>query len=66
VQALDRDGDGAAGQADAVGHACDGAHCGVFAVVLRHEQDAIFVADVDRQRHVHVREDDNVVERDEQ
>ena len=66
VQAFDRDGDGAAGQPDAVGHARDGADCRVLALVLRHEQDAILVADVDRQRHVHVREDDDVVERDEQ
>ena len=66
VEALDRDGDGAAGQPDAVGHARDGPHRRVLPLVLRHEQDAILVADVDRQRDVHVGEDDDVVERDEQ
>ena len=66
VQALDRDRDGAARQPDAVGHARDGADRGVLALVLRHEQHAVLVADLDRQRHVHVGEDDDVVERDEQ
>ncbi len=66
VQALDRHGDGAAGQADAVGHPRDGADGRVLALVLGHEQDAVLVADVDRQRHVHVGEDDDVVQWDEQ
>ena len=35
-------------------------------LVLRHEQHALLVADLDGQRHVHVGEDDDVVERDEQ
>ena len=34
-------------------------------VVARDEQHALLVADVDGQRHVHGREDDGVVERDE-
>ena len=38
----------------------------VLAVVARDEQDALLVADVDRQRDVHRREDDGVVEGDEQ
>ena len=38
----------------------------VLAVVLGDEQHALLVADVDRQRHAHVGEDDDVVERDEQ
>ena len=66
VQPLDRDGGGAARQPDAVGHAGDGADRGVLALVLRHEQHAVLVADLDGQRHVHVGEDDDVVERDEQ
>ena len=66
VQPLERDRDGPARQPDAVGHACDRAHGGVLALVLGDEQDALFVADVDRQRHVHVREDDDVVQRYEQ
>ena len=66
VQPLDRDGGGAARQPDAVGHAGDGADRGVLALVLRHEQHALLVADLDGQRHVHVGEDDDVVERDEQ
>ena len=66
VQALERHGDGAAGQPDAVGHARDGADGGVLALVLGHEQHTLLVADVDRQRHVHVGEDDDVVEWDEQ
>ena len=66
VQPLERDRDGAAGQPHAVGHARDGADGGVLALVLRHEQHALFVADVDRQRHVHVGEDDDVVQWDEQ
>jgi len=32
--------------------------------VTRHEHDALIVADVDRQRDAHVREDDRVVEGD--
>ena len=66
VQALERHGNGASGQPDAVGHACHRADCRVLALVLWDEQDALFVADVDRQRHVHVGEDDDVVEWDEQ
>ena len=40
VEALERDGDGAAGQPDAVGDARDGADGRVLALVLRHEQHA--------------------------
>ena len=57
---------GAAGQADALGDAGDGADAGVLAVVARNEQDAILVPRVDGERHVHGREDDGVVKRDEQ
>ena len=54
VEPFERDGGRAAGQPDAVGHVGDGADVGVLALVLGHEQDALLVADVDRQRHVHV------------
>ena len=57
---------GAAGQADALGDAGDRADRGVLALVARDEQDALLVADVDRQRDVHGREDDGVVEGDEE
>ena len=66
VQALDRDRDGASRQPDAVGHARDRPDGGVLPLVLGHEENTVLVADVDRQRHVHVGEDDDVVERDEQ
>ena len=66
VQAVQRHGGVAAGQPHPVGHLGDGADLRVLAVVLGHEQHALLVADVDRQRHVHVGEDDDVVERDEQ
>ena len=66
VQADERDGTAPAGQADALGDLGDGAHLGVCVLVLRDEQHALLVADVDRQGHVHVREDDDVFQRDEQ
>ena len=66
VQALERHCRRAARQPDAVRHACDGAHGRVLPLVLRHEQNTFLVADVDGQRHVHVWEDDDVVEWDEQ
>ena len=64
--ALEADAVGAAGQADLLGDARDGAHGGVFALVARDEQDLLGVADVDRKGHVHGGEDDGVVERDEE
>ena len=66
VEAVQRHGGVAAGQPHPVGHLGDGADLGVLAVVLGDEQHALLVADVDRQGHVHVGEDDDVVERDEQ
>ena len=65
-EAFEGHGDSAAGQLHAVGDARDRADGRVLPVVLRHEQDTILVADVDGQRHVHVREDDDVFEWDEQ
>jgi len=66
MQAGQCDGVGAAGQPDMIGHLGDGADLRVLLLVLRHQQDARFVADVDRQRDGHAREHDGVLERDEQ
>ena len=44
----------------------DGADARVLAVVPRHEQDALLTRNVDRERHVHVGEDNDVVQWDEQ
>ena len=66
VQALERDGVRAAGQADAVADLGDGADGRVLVLVPRHEQDAVLVADVDREGDVHAGENDGVFERDEQ
>ena len=63
VEALEGHGAAAAGHADAVADLGDGAHLGVLALVPRDEQHALLVADVDGDRDVHVREDDEVVER---
>jgi hypothetical protein len=56
----------AAGQPDALGDAGDRAHARVLALMARHEQDPLLVAGVDGQRDVHGREDDRVVQGDEQ
>ena len=53
----------AAGQPHAIGDFRHRANGRVRALVLRHEQHAVGVADVDRQGHVHVREDDGVLQR---
>ena len=66
VQAVERDGAAAAGQADAVADLGDGADGRVLVLVPRHEHDAVLVADVDRQGDVHAGEHDGVLERDEQ
>ena len=66
MQAADGDGGAAAGQADAVGHLGHGADLRVLRLVPRHEQHAVLVADVDRERHGHAREHDGVLEGDEQ
>jgi hypothetical protein len=62
VQALERDGAAAARDADAVLDCGDGADLRVLALVHRHEEHAVGVGDVDRQRDGHVREDDGVFE----
>ncbi len=65
VQAVQRDRVTAAGKADVIGHLGDGADLRVLVVVLRHEQHALFVADVDGEGDVHVGEDDDVFQGDE-
>jgi hypothetical protein len=65
-QALEHRAGRPAGQADAVGDTGDRADGGVLAVVARHQQDLLVVAHGDREREVHGREDDGVVERDQQ
>ena len=57
---------GAAGQADAVLDAGDRADRGELAVDTGDEQHAVLSTGVDRQGHVHRREDDAIVERNEQ
>jgi hypothetical protein len=66
VQAGQDDGVAAAGQAHAVAHVGDGADVGERALVARDEQDALLLADVYGQRHRHRREDDDVLEGDQQ
>ena len=56
----------AAGQPQATRHLGDGADAGVLALVHRHEEHTLLVARLDRERHRHVREDDAVLERDQQ
>ncbi len=66
VQPLERDGAAPAGETDAVRHLRDRADLRVLVVVLGHEQHAILVADVDGEGDVHVGEDDDVFQGDEQ
>jgi hypothetical protein len=66
VEALEVHGPGAAREADVLCHGGDRADLGVLAVVARHEQDTLLLADVGTERDVHVGEDDDVVERHEQ
>ena len=66
VEAVQRDGLDAAGQADVVGDLGDGADGRELGLVPGHEQHALLVGDVDGERHGHVGEDDGVVERDQE
>ncbi len=66
VQAVQHGRTTPTGQADGVGDLGDGAYLREVALVARNEQDALLALDVDRQRDVHRREDDGVVERDQQ
>jgi hypothetical protein len=65
VQAAQGHRSGSAGEAYPLGDLGDGAHASELAVVARDEQHALVVADVDRQRDVHGREDHGVVGRNE-
>ena len=60
VQAVEDDGVAAAGQPDALEHLGHRPDRRVVVLVPRHEQHPLLVADVDRERHRHVREDDGV------
>ena len=67
MQAREADGTAAARKAHALADFGDGADLRVLTLVPRHEQHALLIlADVDGDGDVHVREDDEVVERYEQ
>ena len=66
VQAGQADGCAAARDADELRHLGHRADLRVLAFVHRHEEDAFSVADVDGQGDRHVREDDAVLQRDQQ
>ena len=66
MEAVQRDCEPAARQPDAIGDLGDGADLRVLVLVLGHEQHALLVADVDSEGHVHVGEDDDVFQRDEE
>ncbi len=66
VQAAEGDGVAPTGEPDAIGDLGHRPDLRVLVLVLRDEQDAVFVACVDRQGDGHAREDDGVFERNEQ
>ena len=66
MEAVQRDSAPAAWQPDAIGDLGDGADLRVLVLVLGHEQHALLVADVDGEGHVHVGEDDDVFQGDEE
>ena len=66
VEAVQGDGGAASGQAHPSRDLGDGSDPRVLALVHRHEEHALVIPDVDGQRHRHVREDDAVLERDQQ
>jgi hypothetical protein len=65
MKSLEYDGTSPARHADAVGDLGHRADIGELLLVIGGEQDAVLIADVDRQRERHAREDDCVVQRDE-
>jgi hypothetical protein len=66
MEAGERNGEaGAAREADTLGHLGHGSDLRVLLLMLRNEQNALLVADVDRQRDGHAGEDDGVFEGDE-
>ena len=66
MQAVEGNSETAAREPDSIGDLGDRSDLRVPVVVLGHEQHTLFVADVDGEGDVHVREDDEVVQRDEQ
>ena len=66
VQAAQRDRAATARQPHPVGHLGDRADARVVVFVARDEQHALLRPDVHGQGHIHVREDDDVLHRDEQ
>jgi hypothetical protein len=66
MEAVEGDRATAAGKPDAVGHLGDRADACIVIVVAGDEQHALLGPDVHGQGHVHVREDDDVLQRDEQ
>jgi hypothetical protein len=66
VQAVQHHGARATGQAHVLDDVGDGADARERMLVTGDEQDALLLADVDRQRERHVREHDGVLERDQQ
>ncbi len=66
VEAVQHDRAAAAGQADRLDDLGNGADGRIFVLVVRDEEDALLVGGVDRQRDGHVREDDGVLQRDQQ
>src|SRR5204862_3005826 len=66
VESRERRDLGAAGHAAALDDLGDGADLRVHALVARHEENARFIPGVDGEGGSHVREDDGVVQRDEQ
>jgi len=66
VETVQGHGGGSSGQPHAPRDLGNGSDARVLALVHRHEEDALVVADIDGQRHRHVRENDAVLERDQQ
>ncbi len=66
VQPVQRNRATAAGKSDPIGDLGDGPHLREAVVVLGHEQHALLVADVDGEGHIHVGEDDEVFQGDEE
>jgi hypothetical protein len=66
MEAFQGNGAHATTHPDAIGDLGNSADSRVFALVTRHEHDAVLVPDVNRKGDVHAGEDDRVLQRDEQ
>jgi len=66
MESLKRHRVGAARKPDVFGDFGHGAHRGELLLVPRHQQYALFLAGIDGQRERHAREDDDVVQRDQE